>query len=398
MGYTLATTWLLLAIAAIIGLIIGWFLAKKFCKCDDSALRAELNTAKIEANEHKAKVQGLVGQVDSHKSEVAKLKTSGGDVLKHTQRIDQLEAAAAGAAAAAAAATLAAKTKHDGEINALKAELTTATSKYAEAESKIQGFAAAGSSASAEVSAESAKLSARIAELEAEKAKTAASVTAAADGSAKLSARIAELEAEKAKAAADATAAANAATSAASGESAKLAARVAELEAEHAKGLAAAAAAATAAAGAATLSSSKHSEEVAALKAQLSACEAKNAEAQSTIQGFAAAAAAAPSISAEQLAAGAGVLGLAKLAMDDLKVVEGIGPKIDELLVADGITSWHQLSNTSVERIQSILDAGGPSFRIANPSTWSRQAGLLANARWAEFKTLTDELTAGREQ
>ncbi len=402
MGYTLATTWLLLAIVALIGVAIGWWLRKKFCPCDDTAIRAELNTAKIEANEHKANVQGLVGQVDSHRSELAKLKGSSGDVLKHTQRIDQLEAAAAGAATAAAAATLAAKTKHDGELNTLKAELTAATTKHAEAESKIQSFAVAGTtasaSASAEVTAESAKLSARIAELEAERAKTAASVSAAADGSAKLSARIAELEDEKAKAATDATTTVNAASSAASGESTKLAARVAELEAEHAKGLAAAAAAATAAAGAATLSSSKHAEEVASLQAQLSACEAKNAEAQSTIQGFAAAAAAAPSISVEQLAAGAGVLGLGKLGLDDLKVVEGIGPKIDELLVADGITTWHQLSNTPIERIQTILDAAGPSFHIANPASWPRQAAMLANARWVEFKTLTDELTAGREQ
>ena len=356
MGYTFLTTWFLLAVAALIGVAIGWWLRRHFCKCDDSALRAELNTAKIEANEHKAKVQGLVGQVDTHKKEAATLKASGGDVLKHTQRIDELQSAATGAAAAAAAATLAAKTKHDGEINALKAELTAAASKNAEAEQKIQGFAAAGSSASADA----AKLSARIAEFEAEKAKMTASVTASADGSAKLSARIAELEAE------------------------------------HAKGVAAAAAAATAASGAATLSATKNSEEVAALRAQLADCQAKNDEAQSTIQGFAAAAVAAPSISAEQLSAGAGILGLGKLGMDDLKAVEGIGPKIDELLVAGGITTWHQLSNTPVERIQSILDAAGPSFRVANPSSWARQAGLLANARWAEFKTLTDELTGGR--
>jgi uncharacterized coiled-coil DUF342 family protein len=164
MGYTLATTWLLLAIAAIIGFVIGWFLAKKLCKCDDSALRAELNAAKIEANEHKAKVQGLVGQVEGHKSEVAKLKASGGDVLKHTIRIDELEAAAAGAAAAASAATLAAKSKHDGEINALKAELTAATAKHTEAESKLQGFAASGSTTSGEENAESANLRAPIAE------------------------------------------------------------------------------------------------------------------------------------------------------------------------------------------------------------------------------------------
>lgn len=146
MGYTLATTWLLLAIAALIGVAIGWWLRKKFCPCDDTAIRAELNTTKIEANEHKANVQGLVGQVDLHKSELAKLKGSSGDVLKHTQRIDQLEAAAAGAAAAAAAATLAAKSKHDGEINALKAELTAATAKHAEAESKLEGFAASSTS------------------------------------------------------------------------------------------------------------------------------------------------------------------------------------------------------------------------------------------------------------
>jgi predicted flap endonuclease-1-like 5' DNA nuclease len=362
MAYTLATTWLLLAIAAIIGFIIGWFLAKKLCKCDDSALRAELSTAKIEANEHKAKVQGLVGQVDTYKKEAITLKASGGDAAKSTSRIGELEAALAGAGVAAAAATLAAKSKHDGEINALKAELTAATAKHTEAEQKIQGFAAvAGSSGSAEVTAEWAKLSARIAELEAEKAKSSASVAPTNDDSAKLSARIAELEAEQAK------------------------------------GVAAAAAAATAAAGAATRASSKHAEEVAALQAQLADCQAKNEEAQSTIQGFAAVGAGGPSISSEQLSAGAAILGVSKLGMDDLKVVEGIGPKIDELLVAGGITTWHQLSNTAVEQIQSILDAAGPNFKVANPSTWARQAGLLANAQWVEFKTLTDQLDHGIE-
>jgi predicted flap endonuclease-1-like 5' DNA nuclease len=319
MGYTLVTTWILLAIAAIIGFIIGWFLAKKLCKCDDSGLRAELNTAKIEANELKAKTQGLVGQLDAQKSEIAKLKTSGGDVLKHTQRIDELESAAAGAAAAASAATLAAQMKHDGEVNALKAELTAATTKHAEAEQKIQGFAStdAGSSASAD----SAKLVARIAELEAEQAKATASLSAATDGSTKLRARIAELEAQS--------------------------------------------------------------------------VEAQNLEAQSTPQNFAGAAVT-PNLSTEQLAVGASALGLAKLDMDDLKVVEGIGSKIDELLVASGITTWNQLSNMPVEQLQAILDAGGPNFGGATPDTWARQAELLANGRWAEFKTLTDQLDGGR--
>jgi predicted flap endonuclease-1-like 5' DNA nuclease len=288
MGYTLATTWLLLAIAAISSFVIGWFLAKKFCKCDDSALRTELNTAKIEANEHKAKVQGLVGQVDSHKADAAKLKASGSDVLKHTQRIDQLEAAASGAAVAASAATLAAKAKHAGELASLRAELDLATAKHAEAESKIQGFAATGSVAAAAAHV---------------------SVVAATDDSAKLSARIAELEAERAKNAASVAATAG--------------------------------------------------------------------------------------VSTEQLTAGAGVLGLSTLEIDDLKVVEGIGPKIGELLVSEGVTSWYQLSEMSVEKLQGILDSAGPNFAAADPGTWARQAELLANARWAEFKTLTNELKAG---
>ncbi len=344
MGYTLASTWFLLAVAALIGVAIGWLLRKKFCPCDDSALRAELNAVKSEASEHKAKVQGLIGQLDTHKSEAARLKASSGDVLKHTQRIDELEAAAAGAATAASAATLAAKIKHDDEVNALKAELMAATTKHAEAEQKIQSFAASGSAASV-----------------------------------------------------------GSAPSADSVETAKLSARIAELESDHAKAIAAAAAAATAAAGAAAFSSMKHAEEVTALKTQLSELQAKNPEA---IQSFTAASSApvpssAPTsppesdpstLSAEQLKGGASILELPSLEMDDLKVVDGIGAKIDELLVASGISTWRQLENTSLERLQTILDAGGPNFGGATPATWSHQAGLLADGRWAEFKTFTNGL------
>ena len=64
--------------------------------------------------------------------------------------------------------------------------------------------------------------------------------------------------------------------------------------------------------------------------------------------------------------------------------------------MAAGVTSWHQLSNAPTERLQSILDAAGSVFRVADPSTWARQAGLLAAGRWADFKKLTDELTSGR--
>ena len=80
---------------------------------------------------------------------------------------------------------------------------------------------------------------------------------------------------------------------------------------------------------------------------------------------------------------------------EDLKVVEGIGPKIEELLKAGGITNWQELADASVERIQEILDAAGDNYRLAVPTTWPQQAGLAAAGAWDELSTLQDELKGG---
>ena len=47
---------------------------------------------------------------------------------------------------------------------------------------------------------------------------------------------------------------------------------------------------------------------------------------------------------------------------DDLKIVEGIGPKIEELFNNAGIYTFAQLSDTSVEKMKSILEAAGSRF------------------------------------
>ena len=80
---------------------------------------------------------------------------------------------------------------------------------------------------------------------------------------------------------------------------------------------------------------------------------------------------------------------------DDLEIVEGIGPKIAELLRNSGIRTFAQLSNTPTDRIQSILNAGGGQFRIANPGTWAEQADLAARNRWSALRSLQDVLVAG---
>ncbi len=94
-------------------------------------------------------------------------------------------------------------------------------------------------------------------------------------------------------------------------------------------------------------------------------------------------------------AAAARQAGVTVKGADDIEIVEGIGPKIADLLRASGIKTFAELARTPTSKIQSILDAGGPQFRIANPGTWAEQADLAARNRWVTFKSLTDVLVAG---
>lgn len=81
---------------------------------------------------------------------------------------------------------------------------------------------------------------------------------------------------------------------------------------------------------------------------------------------------------------------------DDLTVVEGIGPKINKLFNDAGIRTFAELSDTPVEKMQGILDAAGPRYRLADPTTWGQQAGLAAQNSWEELKELQDRLDGGR--
>jgi large subunit ribosomal protein L17 len=82
---------------------------------------------------------------------------------------------------------------------------------------------------------------------------------------------------------------------------------------------------------------------------------------------------------------------------DDLKLIEGVGPKIADLLINGGISTFAQLAASTPEAIQEILDAAGSQYNIHNPSTWPAQAQLAADGKWDELKTLQDELLGGRE-
>jgi large subunit ribosomal protein L27 len=82
---------------------------------------------------------------------------------------------------------------------------------------------------------------------------------------------------------------------------------------------------------------------------------------------------------------------------DDLKMVEGIGPKIEGLLHDAGIMTWEDLANAPTENVQKILDEAGPRYRMHQPTTWAKQARLAADAKWEELEAYQDHLDGGRE-
>lgn len=84
--------------------------------------------------------------------------------------------------------------------------------------------------------------------------------------------------------------------------------------------------------------------------------------------------------------------------IDDLKIVEGIGPKIEGLLNEAGITTWRGLADADNAFVQGILDEAGPRYRMHDPATWSAQAELAADGKYDELVKLQDELDGGKKK
>ncbi|WP_306420518.1 hypothetical protein [uncultured Tenacibaculum sp.] len=85
-----------------------------------------------------------------------------------------------------------------------------------------------------------------------------------------------------------------------------------------------------------------------------------------------------------------------KIKQDDLKIVEGIGPKIEVLFHNFDIKTWKALSETSIEKCQEVLNSGGDRYRIHKPNTWPQQAKLAYEGKWEELLKWQDELDGGK--
>lgn len=82
---------------------------------------------------------------------------------------------------------------------------------------------------------------------------------------------------------------------------------------------------------------------------------------------------------------------------DNLKLIEGIGPKIEQLLKNAGIRTFTKLATVPVQQVKQILVEAGPRFYMHDPTTWNRQARLAADGAMEELKKLQNHLKGGRE-
>ncbi|WP_299605005.1 50S ribosomal protein L21 [uncultured Aquimarina sp.] len=78
---------------------------------------------------------------------------------------------------------------------------------------------------------------------------------------------------------------------------------------------------------------------------------------------------------------------------DDLKKIEGIGPKIASTLVEAGIATFADLAKTDAAKISEII-AEVRGNHVTD--TWPAQAKLAAEGKWDELKKWQDELDGGK--
>lgn len=81
---------------------------------------------------------------------------------------------------------------------------------------------------------------------------------------------------------------------------------------------------------------------------------------------------------------------------DDLKIVEGIGPKISGMFNEAGIKTWQDLSEISVADCRKILASGGNRYKVHDPASWPMQAKMCYEGKWKELAKWQDKHDHGK--
>ena len=80
---------------------------------------------------------------------------------------------------------------------------------------------------------------------------------------------------------------------------------------------------------------------------------------------------------------------------DDLKIIEGIGPKVAKILNQAGYVSFTDLASSKPAEVDKVLDIAG--LQMMDSAGWIQQAKLAAKGEMEKLAKLQKELKGGRK-
>jgi len=83
---------------------------------------------------------------------------------------------------------------------------------------------------------------------------------------------------------------------------------------------------------------------------------------------------------------------------NDLTMIEGVGPKISEILQKGGVTDFSILASTDHAKIKEMLMAEGSRYAMHDPETWPEQAAMARDEKWEALKKWQDKYKGGRKK
>jgi predicted flap endonuclease-1-like 5' DNA nuclease len=81
--------------------------------------------------------------------------------------------------------------------------------------------------------------------------------------------------------------------------------------------------------------------------------------------------------------------------LDDLSKLEGIGPKVVQVLSGINISTFEDLAKADYDKVKTALDAAG--YKYMDPAGWIEQAALASKGDIEGLQKLQEALKGGRK-
>lgn len=76
----------------------------------------------------------------------------------------------------------------------------------------------------------------------------------------------------------------------------------------------------------------------------------------------------------------------------DFTCIEGVGPKINEILMKAGYKTFEDLATAKVTDLKKVLNNAGPRYQMHNPKFWAKQAKMASKGEWTKLQSFKDTI------